>query len=50
MSSPNHSHSHLWPGVPLALASALLFGASALSANVQPLDPWHHPWIYRLLR
>ncbi|MCA9665829.1 MAG: hypothetical protein KC503_09585 [Myxococcales bacterium] len=29
---------------------ALLFGASALSANVQPLDPWHHPWIYRLLR
>lgn len=21
-------HSHLWPGVPLALASAVLFGAS----------------------
>ncbi|WP_336489522.1 DMT family transporter [Methylobacterium nigriterrae] len=25
---PNHTHSHLWPGVPLALASAILFGAS----------------------
>jgi drug/metabolite transporter (DMT)-like permease len=24
-----HSHSHLWPGVPLALASAALFGAVA---------------------
>jgi len=23
-----HSHSHLWPGVPLALASAVLFGAT----------------------
>jgi drug/metabolite transporter (DMT)-like permease len=35
-------HSHLWPGVPLALASAVLFGASApfsklLLGNV---DPW----------
>jgi len=28
MSEPDH-HSHLWPGVPLALASAALFGAVA---------------------
>ncbi|RUZ93974.1 EamA family transporter, partial [Mesorhizobium sp. M7A.F.Ca.CA.002.05.1.1] len=27
MSEP-HSHSHLWPGVPLALGSAALFGAT----------------------
>ncbi|TIN58733.1 MAG: EamA family transporter, partial [Mesorhizobium sp.] len=27
MSEP-HSHSHLWPGVPLALGSAVLFGAT----------------------
>src|SRR5579872_2586753 len=25
----SHRHSHLWPGVPLALASAVLFGAVA---------------------
>lgn len=24
----SHSHSHLWPGVPLALGSAALFGAT----------------------
>ncbi|SER09747.1 Permease of the drug/metabolite transporter (DMT) superfamily [Faunimonas pinastri] len=29
-----HSHSHLWPGVPLALSSALLFGASAPFAKL----------------
>jgi drug/metabolite transporter (DMT)-like permease len=28
------SHSHLWPGVPLALASAVLFGASAPFAKL----------------
>ena len=41
MSSPNHSHSHLWPGVPLALASALLFGASTPFAKllVGAIDP-----------
>ena len=29
-----HSHSHLWPGVPLALLSAVLFGASAPFAKL----------------
>jgi drug/metabolite transporter (DMT)-like permease len=29
-----HSHTHLWPGVPLALASAVLFGASAPFAKL----------------
>ncbi|KAB1068562.1 DMT family transporter [Methylobacterium planeticum] len=29
-----HSHSHLWPGVPLALVSAILFGASAPFAKL----------------
>ena len=29
-----HFHSHLWPGVPLALASAILFGASAPLAKL----------------
>ena len=29
-----HSHAHLWPGVPLALASAVLFGASAPFAKL----------------
>jgi drug/metabolite transporter (DMT)-like permease len=29
-----HSHSHLWPGVPLALLSAVLFGASAPLAKL----------------
>ncbi len=29
-----HSHSHLWPGVPLALASAVLFGASTPFAKL----------------
>jgi hypothetical protein len=28
------SHKHLWPGVPLALASAILFGASAPFAKL----------------
>lgn len=37
----SNEHSHLWPGVPLALGSALLFGASPplskiLLANVSP--------------
>jgi len=41
MSEGVHSHTHLWPGVPLALASAVLFGASApfaklLLATVDP--------------
>src|SRR3954451_13497790 len=30
----DHTHSHLWPGVPLALASAILFGASAPFAKL----------------
>lgn len=29
-----HAHAHLWPGVPLALASAVLFGASAPFAKL----------------
>ncbi len=29
-----HPHAHLWPGVPLALLSAVLFGASAPSAKL----------------
>jgi drug/metabolite transporter (DMT)-like permease len=29
-----HSHSHLWPGVPLALLSAVLFGASTPFAKM----------------
>jgi drug/metabolite transporter (DMT)-like permease len=36
------SHSPLWPGVPLALASAVLFGASALFSKLLlgSVDPW----------
>ncbi|MFZ1425316.1 MAG: EamA family transporter, partial [Geminicoccaceae bacterium] len=36
------SHSHLWPGVPLALASAALFGASTPLAKLLlgGIDPW----------
>ena len=36
------SHSHLWPGVPLALASAALFGASTPFAKLLlgSVDPW----------
>ena len=39
--SNQHNHSHLWPGVPLALSSALLFGASpplskVLLATISP--------------
>lgn len=39
MSDP---HSHLWPGVPLALASAVLFGASAPLSKllIGSVDPW----------
>jgi len=35
-------HSHLWPGVPLALGSAILFGASAPLAKllIGAVDPW----------
>jgi drug/metabolite transporter (DMT)-like permease len=35
-------HCHLWPGVPLALASAVLFGASAPFAKLLlgSIDPW----------
>jgi drug/metabolite transporter (DMT)-like permease len=35
-------HSHLWPGVPFALASAVLFGASAPLAKLLlgSVDPW----------
>ena len=36
------SHSHLWPGVPLALAAAVLFGASAPVSKllIGAVDPW----------
>jgi drug/metabolite transporter (DMT)-like permease len=35
-------HSHLWPGVPLALGSAVLFGASTPLSKwlVGSIDPW----------
>jgi drug/metabolite transporter (DMT)-like permease len=35
-------HSHLWPGVPLALGSAVLFGASAPLCKwlIGSVDPW----------
>jgi drug/metabolite transporter (DMT)-like permease len=41
MSESGHTHRHLWPGVPLALASAVLFGTAApfaklLLASVDP--------------
>lgn len=41
MSSSSQSQSHLWPGVPLALASATLFGASTPFAKllVGAIDP-----------
>ncbi|MET0429692.1 MAG: DMT family transporter [Microvirga sp.] len=37
-----HHHSHLWPGVPLALGSAVLFGASAPLSKLLmgSVDPW----------
>ena len=36
------SHTHLWPGVPLALGSAILFGASAPLSKllIGSIDPW----------
>jgi drug/metabolite transporter (DMT)-like permease len=36
------SHSHLWPGVPLALGAAVLFGASTPLSKliVGSVDPW----------
>lgn len=38
----NHHHSHLWPGVPLALGAAVLFGASAPLSKMLlgAVDPW----------
>jgi drug/metabolite transporter (DMT)-like permease len=38
----NAHHTHLWPGVPLALASAALFGASTPLAKllIGTIDPW----------
>ena len=40
--SLNHSHSHLWPGVPLAIGSAVLFGASTPLSKylLGTVDPW----------
>ena len=37
-----HHHSHLWPGVPLALGAAVLFGASAPLSKILlgVVDPW----------
>ena len=39
---PVYSHSHLWPGVALALGSAVLFGASAPLSKLLlgTVDPW----------
>ncbi|GLS86039.1 hypothetical protein GCM10010873_10130 [Cypionkella aquatica] len=36
------SYSHLWPGVPLALGAAILFGAAAPVSNllIGAVDPW----------
>src|SRR5688500_11842985 len=36
------AHDHLWPGVPLALGSAVLFGASAPLSKllIGSVDPW----------
>ena len=38
----HHHHSHLFPGVPLALGSAVLFGASAPLSKwlLGSVDPW----------
>jgi len=38
----NQTHSHLWPGVPLALGSAVLFGASTPLSKLLlgSVDPW----------
>ena len=38
----DHAHRHLWPGVPLALGSAALFGASTPLAKllIGAIDPW----------
>ncbi|MET3896537.1 drug/metabolite transporter (DMT)-like permease [Devosia sp. UYZn731] len=38
----SRNHSHLWPGVPLALGSAILFGASAPLSKllIGSVDPW----------
>lgn len=39
----SHSpHSHVWPGIPLALGAAILFGASApfSKALTSQMDPW----------
>lgn len=38
----SHHRTHLWPGVPLALGSAVLFGASAPLTKwlVDSVDPW----------
>jgi drug/metabolite transporter (DMT)-like permease len=42
MTGENDRHRHLWPGVPLALASAALFGASTPFAKllIGAIDPW----------
>src|SRR5204862_931650 len=38
----NSAHSHLWPGVPLALTAAAFFGASTPLAKylLGSIDPW----------
>jgi len=42
MAEPQHHHFPLWPGVPLALASAVLFGAAAPLSKLLlgSVDPW----------
>ena len=38
----DNTHSHLWPGVPLALGAAILFGASTPFSKylLGSIDPW----------
>jgi drug/metabolite transporter (DMT)-like permease len=58
-----HSHSHLWPGVPLALGAAVLFGASTPVSKylLGQISPWMLAgilylgagvglWLFRMLR
>jgi drug/metabolite transporter (DMT)-like permease len=46
----NHSHSHLWPGVPLALGAAVLFGASTPVSKylLGQISPWMLAGIFYL--
>jgi hypothetical protein len=43
MSTIAHSHTHLWPGVPLALASAVLFASAPIQRARDRLLRWRTP-------